>query len=607
MAPFESNAARRTVLAITRWVGSPIASLSYVLWNIKVSAKAALMVDMAVKYDDKTPEYEELDFFISILWFLFAFALSIQDAFSELGANTTAHDLALGCLLAWFPVLIMSSIVDRNPIAAEAIRKKLNTLVDHVRISLRDPPNRREYLKLYQGEENYPDLEDRIENVAKKERCMDEFFVDFAGQARVRWHYGAAHAILCDIEDCYIQKKGRDWLAIEHEARAYLVLGAVNDEGLVWFDFREFWQIFSAIVIVGGSCGGAFILSYFTPTIGLGCRSGGYTIFFSVATGLLIVEMAVWINWAGGGGYLDFSQQFTSNGYGITLTWVSGTSLTASVMGLSMFYITVEWCQQSHLSTEDYDDAMEGLRLTRKYRLRTMHARRISRATLAQLGKLGFAIGKLINVVGADKKPRKTLMWTWDTTKKPVLSRADSAYARNNSYRHPTFPFERTRNIAGTHNAVLDTSATAHSSSSPAITPRGIHNESNAPVVPLSVPSGSRISDDSSTPFIPTALQEHQQHEVEDPMSNEEHSNEEHSNEEHSNEEHSNEEHSNEETPFFEQGRMRTSTRTWLNPPNPLQNRRGYRRAKSDPEFSHDGGDVGNVELVVSQEPPNRR
>jgi hypothetical protein len=54
-APFESNATRRTLLAITRWVGSPIASLSYVLWNIKVSAKAALMVDMAVKYDD-TPD-----------------------------------------------------------------------------------------------------------------------------------------------------------------------------------------------------------------------------------------------------------------------------------------------------------------------------------------------------------------------------------------------------------------------------------------------------------------------------------------------------------------------------------------------------------------------
>lgn len=54
-APFESNATRRTLLAIARWVGSPIASLSYVLWNIKVSAKAALMVDMAVKYDE-TPD-----------------------------------------------------------------------------------------------------------------------------------------------------------------------------------------------------------------------------------------------------------------------------------------------------------------------------------------------------------------------------------------------------------------------------------------------------------------------------------------------------------------------------------------------------------------------
>jgi len=59
-APFESNATQRTLLAITRWVGSPIASISYVLWNIKVSAKAAMMVDMAVKYDE-TP-HRKTDF-----------------------------------------------------------------------------------------------------------------------------------------------------------------------------------------------------------------------------------------------------------------------------------------------------------------------------------------------------------------------------------------------------------------------------------------------------------------------------------------------------------------------------------------------------------------
>jgi hypothetical protein len=229
------------------------------------------------------------------MWFLFAFALSIQDAFGELGANTTAHDLALGCLLAWFPVLIMGSIVDRNPIAAEAIRKKLSTLVDHVRHALRDKQHRKEFLETFRDQPDYHELKARIESVAMKGEHMHDFFVDFAGQARVRWHYGAAHAILSDIEACYIEKKGRNWLANEHEARASLVLGPVNEEGLVWFDIREFWQVLSAVIIVGGSCGGAFILSYFTPTVGLGCRSGGYTIFFVVALGLLIVEMTVWM------------------------------------------------------------------------------------------------------------------------------------------------------------------------------------------------------------------------------------------------------------------------------------------------------------------------
>jgi len=42
-APFESNAFWRTVFVIARWVGSPMVSLSYILWNIAVSAKCAMM------------------------------------------------------------------------------------------------------------------------------------------------------------------------------------------------------------------------------------------------------------------------------------------------------------------------------------------------------------------------------------------------------------------------------------------------------------------------------------------------------------------------------------------------------------------------------------
>lgn len=229
------------------------------------------------------------------MWFLFAFALSIQAAFGAVGENRTAHDLALGCLLAWFPILIMGSIVDRNPIAAEAIRKKLNALIDHVRHALQDDKHRQTFLESFKDQPEFDMLKHWVEDVAEKSMYMDGFFVDFAGQARIRWHYGAAHPILSDVENCYIADKGRNWLADEREARTYLVLGPVNDEGLVWFDIREFWQVASAIIIVGASCGGAFILSFFTPTVGLGCRSGGYTIFFSISLGLMIVEMIVWL------------------------------------------------------------------------------------------------------------------------------------------------------------------------------------------------------------------------------------------------------------------------------------------------------------------------
>ena len=78
-APFESNAFWRTVKASCRWIGSPIASLAYILWNIEVSGKCALfgmlelmldvvfffsltrIVDMATPYEGPLPG-EDSDF-----------------------------------------------------------------------------------------------------------------------------------------------------------------------------------------------------------------------------------------------------------------------------------------------------------------------------------------------------------------------------------------------------------------------------------------------------------------------------------------------------------------------------------------------------------------
>lgn len=47
-------------------------------------------------------------------------------------------------------------------------------------------------------------------------------------------------------------------------------------------------------------------------------------------------------NWAGKGGYLDFSVQDTSNSRWVLWYWTGGTLMTGLVLLFSMFYITVE-------------------------------------------------------------------------------------------------------------------------------------------------------------------------------------------------------------------------------------------------------------------------
>lgn len=59
-------------------------------------------------------------------------------------------------------------------------------------------------------------------------------------------------------------------------------------------DGRQLWQVSAAVLLVGGTSAGAFILSYNTPTVGLGCRTGGYMIFIVVALVLLIAEILTW-------------------------------------------------------------------------------------------------------------------------------------------------------------------------------------------------------------------------------------------------------------------------------------------------------------------------
>ena len=196
--------------------------------------------------------------FVSFLWFVFALGLSIQLAFNDIGANKTAHDLAVGLLVGWLPILILASTVDRNLVSADAIREKLNRLVDDVRLALLDPRTLRAYMGITRTTE-----EDFAWTSCLRTEVFSQgdFFKGFGGQGRTHWHYGVAHPILAGIETKFMADYGRDWLHHSYAARLAIVVGSRNVNGLKMFDPRMVWQIASSIAIVCGSVGGAFVLS----------------------------------------------------------------------------------------------------------------------------------------------------------------------------------------------------------------------------------------------------------------------------------------------------------------------------------------------------------
>ncbi|KAF9694814.1 hypothetical protein EKO04_007064 [Ascochyta lentis] len=363
-APFESNSFWRTVKACNRWIGSPISSLAAILWDIGISGKCALFVDLAVPFDDTPDQHSEfasmrdsfyilmnlnqykmkpvismtreaegmlrialfskelkllgtrktlsqkrlklaqdlrsnrrkgvVPIFLSTLWFILALGISIEAAFGDLGSNLQAHNLAMGLFVSWLPILILCSILDRNPVASDDIQRKLNKLVDLVCNSLLDSDTRREYIASFAGLPQAQHMAYWVETIAAKaEYIKSDYFRGFAGQARTRFHYGAAYAVLIEIEKAYIAERGRNWLTNPREARAALVLGQI-DRGFTWFDGRQLWTVLASVLCVGGTSVGAFVLSFNTPTVGLGCRTGGYLIFFIIALVLVIAEIVVW-------------------------------------------------------------------------------------------------------------------------------------------------------------------------------------------------------------------------------------------------------------------------------------------------------------------------
>ncbi|KAF2012796.1 hypothetical protein BU24DRAFT_374589, partial [Aaosphaeria arxii CBS 175.79] len=125
--------------------------------------------------------------FISTLWFMVSLGISIEAAFGDLGNNAQAHDLAMGLFTAWLPVLILCSILDRNPMASDDIQRKLNKMVDLVCISLQDDATRNEYIASFRGLPHQHHMVYWTNKIVTKTAYIKgNYFCGFSGQSRTR-------------------------------------------------------------------------------------------------------------------------------------------------------------------------------------------------------------------------------------------------------------------------------------------------------------------------------------------------------------------------------------------------------------------------------------
>lgn len=145
--------------------------------------------------------------------------------------------------------------------------------------------------------------------------ARDDFFLQsFAGQASAKWHYGICHSFLRLLEDRIIDlqevlrgekannlqhsKRGRprrNWATLYEKGhllrnkisvrRADSTVSDFTLEKTIWtgdisqFDWAELWQTGFTFVVILLPTLGAFILAYYTPSVGLGCRCAGYLMF----------------------------------------------------------------------------------------------------------------------------------------------------------------------------------------------------------------------------------------------------------------------------------------------------------------------------------------
>ncbi|KAL2681132.1 hypothetical protein Neosp_008736 [[Neocosmospora] mangrovei] len=424
---------RRTAQAVLNWAGSPQTALTHTIWNVRQirhchrvsKSKNTLTNDAfyvlsclgqfelpdddrfytALAYGLFRPlpqpgtEYEpdqhytaqllsDMAFQLRMLrrrgviptlaslgTFITAFIFSIVLAFDEEAGNRTGSPLTLGLLYCWLPLLVIFTIIDRNPVSADrsaALMSRWLFNVDAVLTSARDAG---------------ADLNNMQTPVwwsrNRPAAALEVFEIqEFIGQGRKIKYCGLADAVIRTVQDLQERKRPLGNNLDEYRLCAQTVLSHLNGTRPTQWWVTAFVSLFLVVFEVMM----AFLVAFCTPTFGLGCWSGGLLLYGLLSTltwvyhlifkapgkrGQIICSIFNFfsLGWLitltgfvlSSGGYMMFeSFDFYVKNFAMEGPWISASVLGGLVPGAVLVTATAWWMKCQHLwSTEETEPVQD--------------------------------------------------------------------------------------------------------------------------------------------------------------------------------------------------------------------------------------------------------
>ncbi|RSL95586.1 hypothetical protein CEP52_011963 [Fusarium oligoseptatum] len=255
--------------------------------------------------------------------FITAFIFSIVLAFDEEAGNRTGSPLTLGLLCCWLPLLVIFTIIDRNPVSADrsvALMSRWLFNVDAVLTSARA------------AGADLNNMQTPVWWSRNRPAATLEVFEiqEFIGQGRKIKCCGLADAMIRNVRALQQQKRPLGNNLDQYRLCAQTVLehldGTRPTQWWVTAVVSFFLVVFEVMM--------AFLVAYCTPTFGLGCWSGGYMMFES---------------------FDYYVKNFAMDG-----PWISASVLGGLVPGAVLVTTTAWWMKCQHLwSTEEKEPVQD--------------------------------------------------------------------------------------------------------------------------------------------------------------------------------------------------------------------------------------------------------